>query len=86
MVFKDGSTALDRRPEDVTMTALLEQVYRRLAGLSAADQDRIASLILAELEADARWAEAFVSSSEQLGELAEEALAEREVSAVPRTG
>jgi len=58
------------------MTALWQQVSTRIAGLPEKDQDRIASMILDELDADAGWDQAFAGSADALAQLAAEALAE----------
>ena len=58
------------------MTQLLEQVYERLSGLPATEQDAIAALILEELEDEAKWQQAFDHSADALARLAAEALAE----------
>jgi hypothetical protein len=58
------------------MTALWEQVNRRIAALPEKDQDGLAALILEELDADAAWDETLRRSEEPLARLAAEALAE----------
>jgi len=58
------------------MTDLLEKAFREAAKLSPKEQDRLASIILAELESENRWAETFAKSQELLAELAKEAEAE----------
>lgn len=60
------------------MTLLLERAFTEAAKLSPAEQDAVASFLFAELESDRRWAEAFASSQDQLGQLADEALREFE--------
>lgn len=59
----------------VTMTELLERAIARLKTLSADEQDAIAALIMAELEDDRRWDEAFSRSPEVLAQLAATAMA-----------
>jgi hypothetical protein len=55
------------------MTKLLELALDRLSHLSAAEQDRIASMILEELEAEAQWQDRFRQSQDQLAALAKAA-------------
>ncbi|MGH6917563.1 MAG: hypothetical protein ACREJ0_07650 [Geminicoccaceae bacterium] len=52
------------------MTKLLDAALARVAQLPADDQDRIASLILEELESEAAWQERFRSSQAKLAGLA----------------
>jgi len=49
---------------------------RLLARLSEADQESLAAAILAELEAEGAWDQAFLRSEAALGRLADEALDE----------
>ncbi|MEH2235686.1 hypothetical protein [Nostoc sp.] len=58
------------------MTELLEQAIAKLKTLSANEQDVIAAMILAELEDERRWDEAFARSPDMLAKLATEAMAE----------
>jgi hypothetical protein len=58
------------------MTRLLEQAIRAAEALPEAEQDAIAASILAEIEDERRWADAFARSADRLAELAREALAE----------
>ena len=58
------------------MTDLLNQAFSAAAKLSAERQDSLAAWLLAELESDARWDEAFAASQDSLVSLAEEALNE----------
>lgn len=60
----------------MAMTELLEQAITRLKTLSASEQDAIAALILAELEDEIRWDEAFAQSKDALAKLATEAMVE----------
>jgi len=60
------------------MTQLLQRAFTEVSKLPEAEQDAFASLLLAELESERRWAQAFGSSHEKLGALADEALAEFE--------
>jgi hypothetical protein len=55
------------------MTKLLEQALQQAAWLSAAEQDRIARLVLDEIEDEARWAETFAGFQAKLAGLAAEA-------------
>lgn len=58
------------------MTELLEQAIEHLKGLDADKQDAIATLIMEELEDEAKWDTAFASSQDLLADLAAEAMAE----------
>ena len=58
------------------MTELLEQAIAKLKTLPATEQDAIAAMILAELEDERRWNEAFARSPDILAKLATEAMAE----------
>jgi hypothetical protein len=60
------------------MTQLLERAFAAAARLPETEQDAVASLLLAELESERRWSEAFAASQEQLSALADEALHEFE--------
>jgi hypothetical protein len=55
------------------MTKLLELALERLARESAAEQDRIARMILEDLEAEAKWQQRFGQSQDKLSTLAESA-------------
>ena len=55
------------------MTKLLDQVIREVTRLPGADQDRIAHLILAELQAEAGRDERFRRSPDKLARLAQAA-------------
>lgn len=61
---------------NLAMTELLEQAIAKLKNLPATEQDAIAAMILAELEDERRWDEAFARSSDMLAKLAAEAMAE----------
>jgi hypothetical protein len=52
------------------MTKLREKALQQAARLSAAEQDRIARLVLDEIEDEARWAATFAGSQAKLAELA----------------
>ena len=58
------------------MTELLERAFQEAARLPVAQQDEIATWILAELEAEMRWDGLFADSQDLLATLADEALAE----------
>jgi hypothetical protein len=58
------------------MTQLLEKAYARIAQLPEPEQDRIASLILEELDSEDLWNQKFAASAEALSRLAQQALAE----------
>ena len=60
------------------MTQLLERAFAAASKLSEPEQDAVASLLLAELDSERRWALAFASSQDQLAALADEALREFE--------
>ncbi len=58
------------------MTELLEKAFNEASKLSPDEQDELASLVLAELESERRWAASFDMSQDALGRLAREALDE----------
>ena len=58
------------------MTELLERVIAKVKMLPEAEQNTIATLILEELEDEARWEAAFAHSQDALAKLAAEALTE----------
>jgi len=60
------------------MTKLVEKAIERISKLPEAEQDAIASQILAELEDEAAWAEQFQAQSGKVRRLAKEALAEND--------
>jgi hypothetical protein len=51
------------------MTNLLEKALRKAARLPEAEQDRIAQVILDEIEDEARWQATFAKSQDQLAAL-----------------
>jgi hypothetical protein len=55
------------------MTSLLEKALREAARLSEPEQDRIARLILDEIEDEARWQSSFERTQDQLAALADAA-------------
>ena len=59
-----------------TMTTLLERAFAEAAKLSSAEQDLLASRLLAELVAEDEFDRAIAASGEKLARLATEALAE----------
>jgi hypothetical protein len=58
------------------MTKLLEMAFAQAARLSAEEQDAFAKFVLEELKSEARWAQAFASSQDELAGLAQEAVAD----------
>ena len=60
------------------MTQLLERAFAVASKLPDTEQDAVASLLLAELESEHRWSEAFAKSQDPLAALADEALREFE--------
>jgi len=58
------------------MTKLLERAFAEAVKLPKKEQDKLAKWLLAELESERRWDEAFAGSADQLADLAEEALDE----------
>ena len=58
------------------MTAHLQRAFDEASKLPAAQQDALGDWILAELESERLWDEAFAESQPQLERLAAEALAE----------
>ena len=58
------------------MTKLLEQAFAKAAKLSPAEQDLLASRLLAELADENAFDRAIASSADKLASLAKEALAE----------
>jgi hypothetical protein len=58
------------------MTKLLERAFAKAAQLSPEKQDEFAQFLLAELEDEEQWDEAFAKSQDALEKLAAEALNE----------
>ena len=58
------------------MTKALEEVLRKVRELPDEQQDALALLILAEIDDEARWVEAFAGYQDVLERLAREALSE----------
>jgi hypothetical protein len=57
---------------------MLERAFAEAAKLPNSEQDAFASLLLAELDSERRWAETFAASQVELSVLADEALREFE--------
>jgi len=60
------------------MTKLLETAIAKVRGLSEAEQDAIAQIVLDEIESERRWDELFAKSPEKLKKLADQAWGEHE--------
>jgi len=58
------------------MTNLLKEAFDRASELPPEEQDAFARILLAELQSEARWAEAFSKSQDELSKLADDALEE----------
>ncbi|MCH7942665.1 MAG: hypothetical protein IIB67_05465 [Proteobacteria bacterium] len=58
------------------MTKLLKQAFERVSALPDNEQDAIASIVLEEIEDEARWRASFAKSRDALARLAKEARAE----------
>jgi len=58
------------------MSKLLERAMKKARRLPDAEQDAIATIILEELEDEARWEQAFSKSQDALAKLAAEAMEE----------
>ena len=58
------------------MNKLLDKAFKEAARLPESEQEALAQWLLAELQAERQWEEAFARSGDDLSELAEEALAE----------
>lgn len=58
------------------MTELLRQAIAEISKLSDEQQDAIATLIMEELEDEAKWDATFANSQDLLADLAAEAMAE----------
>ena len=61
------------------MTEFLKKVFDLASELPPEEQDALAALILAEIEDERRWSEAFRASQSALETLAEEAKAEMNI-------
>jgi len=58
------------------MTQLLERAFTEASRLPEPEQNAVASLLLAELDSERRWAHSFASAPDPLAKLADEALRE----------
>jgi hypothetical protein len=58
------------------MTKLLEKAFAQAVKLPKREQDKLAKWLLAELESERRWDEAFGRSADRLAQLADDALKE----------
>ncbi len=68
---------------EVYVTELLEKTHEQVSELPETEQNRVAKWLLAELEADQKWEQAFAESEDVLNLLADEALqAHRQVRSV----
>ncbi len=56
------------------MTELLKKAFDKASRLPPKEQDAFAALVLAELEAEAQWDQAFTGSQDALGRLGREAI------------
>jgi hypothetical protein len=68
------------------MTKILEKAFSQAAKLPARDQTALAKWLMAELESDARWQQAFNRTGDQLAALADDALAEHRAGKTRRLG
>ena len=58
------------------MTELLKKAFEAVSALPPERQNALAQMILAEIEDERRWAEAFAGSQDKLAAMATEAIAE----------
>ena len=58
------------------MTTLLKEAFERASALPPEEQDAVARILMAELEDEAQWADAFARSQDALAKLADETLEE----------
>jgi hypothetical protein len=58
------------------MTKILEKAFTKASKLPARDQTAFAKWLMAELESDARWQQAFAASGDKLAALADQAIEE----------
>jgi hypothetical protein len=58
------------------MTKLLEKAFEVAVKLPKKEQDKLAKWLLAELESERRWDDAFARSADRLAQFAKEALRE----------
>ena len=65
-------------PYNVAMTTLLQQAIAKATQLDPSEQDALAALMLAEIEADKKWDAILAKSPEKLNKLAQKAWQEYE--------
>lgn len=58
------------------MTELLEKVFTEASRLSLTTQNMIAEKLLEDINAEAKWADSFADSQDELSRLADEAVAD----------
>jgi hypothetical protein len=58
------------------VTSRLEEAFAEAAKLAPQEQDALAAWLLEELASERRWTASFAGTADQLGQLADEALAE----------
>jgi hypothetical protein len=76
-IFTTEDTELTEACREVKyMTGAREKAIAEAAKLPEREQEALAQCILAELESDRCWDEAFAASADALAQLADEALAE----------
>lgn len=61
---------------ETVMTKALQDAFSEAEKLPEAEQDQLAAAIRAEIDADTAWDRRLAATQEQLGRLADEALAE----------
>ncbi len=60
------------------MTELLKKAFRAASRLPPEQQDAVATMLLAELESERQWDDAFARSQDFLAKMADDAIAEDE--------
>ena len=70
-----GSRFIMKTPRS-RMTNLLKEAFDKASELPQKEQDTFARFLLAKLESEAQWADAFARSQDVLAKLADEALEE----------
>ncbi len=60
------------------MTELLKKAFQAASRLPPEQQDAVATMLLAELESERKWDDAFARSQDFLATMADEAIAEDE--------
>lgn len=58
------------------MTNLLKEAFEKASSLPPEEQDAVARLLMAEIEDEAQWADAFARSQDAIAKLADQTLAE----------